>query len=157
MKNAGKIIIRYCQPEELGRVVIITNRAYDTPFSADKITTQAHSTIGELEDEINNKGVKVLVAEKDGQLIGAVRYMPYGKNSIWLGRLVVLPDFRQHGIGAMLMEKVTEIAKKEGREGILLDACEEKGLPPYYEKMGFIKIKKREHSKLTVYIMGKRV
>jgi len=52
-----------------------------------------------------------------------------------LGPLTVEPPFREHGIGAALIEASLAAAKKEGARLVLLVGDE-----PYYGRMGFKKV-----------------
>lgn len=71
-------------------------------------------------------------------LVGSVRLTPIKIGSaagFLLGPLTVEPPFREHGIGAALIEASLAAARKAGAKMILLVGDE-----PYYERMGFKKV-----------------
>lgn len=71
-------------------------------------------------------------------LVGSVRLTPIsigGTPALLLGPLTVEPPFREHGIGAALIEASLAAAKKEGARLVLLVGDE-----PYYGRMGFKKV-----------------
>ena len=71
-------------------------------------------------------------------LVGSVRLTPIKIGSaagLLLGPLTVEPPFREHGIGAALIEASLAAARKAGAKMILLVGDE-----PYYERMGFKKV-----------------
>lgn len=71
-------------------------------------------------------------------LVGSVRLTPIvigAAPALLLGPLTVEPPFREHGIGAALIEASLAAAKKEGARLVLLVGDE-----PYYGRMGFKKV-----------------
>jgi len=71
-------------------------------------------------------------------LVGSVRLTPIvigAAPALLLGPLTVEPPFREHGIGAALIETSLAAAKKAGARLVLLVGDE-----PYYGRMGFKKV-----------------
>lgn len=71
-------------------------------------------------------------------LVGSVRLTPIRVGTaaaLLLGPLTVEPPFREHGIGAALIEVSLAAARKSGAKIILLVGDE-----PYYVRMGFKKV-----------------
>lgn len=64
-------------------------------------------TVASLRTRMGAGGL--LLAEQDGQLIGMVLYRPE-EDQLYLGRLAVLPAFRQRGIGSLLIAAVEQRA-----------------------------------------------
>jgi ribosomal protein S18 acetylase RimI-like enzyme len=62
-------------------------------------------------------GIIALVA---GEAAGCVVYYPESESHLYLGRLAVLPAFRQHGIGHALVAAVESKAKAQDYAGISL-------------------------------------
>jgi ribosomal protein S18 acetylase RimI-like enzyme len=61
-----------------------------------------------------------ILAYVDGEVAGCVVYYPEGEHHLYLGRLAVLPAFRQHGVGHALVAAVEAKAKQQGYTGISL-------------------------------------
>lgn len=95
-----------------------------------------------------------LVAVAEGQLIGFVngcatdspviydelyscidQHRPNGKNLAIFG-LDVVPDCRRHGVAAQLLQAFITLAKKNGRQGVIL-TCKRR-LVHYYETFDFV-------------------
>ncbi len=63
--------------------------------------------------------VHCIVAERDGKLVGFCHYLFHRSTSrlahvCYLQDLFTAPDYRGHGIGRALIERVAEIAKESG-------------------------------------------
>ena len=61
----------------------------------------------------------IIVAETDGEIVGAVRYEPYA-DYLYLGRLAVAPAWQGRGIGRRLVEAVEEWAVLLGLDEVQL-------------------------------------
>ena len=86
----------------------------------------------ELEqDEYDPLSWHVLARSSDGLAIGTGRLMPDGH----IGRLAVLKEWRQYGVGRKLMEYLIGLAQREGFQHIRLNA--QVTVTEFYEKLGF--------------------
>lgn len=92
---------------------------------------------------------ELLVAEIDGQIVGAVAYVGPGKPKAdffqreWpiMRMLVVAPDFRGRGIGRALAEACLSLAKRDGARFFALHTSEIMHVAlPMYRRMGFEKV-----------------
>lgn len=75
-----------------------------------------------------------LAAEVDGRTVGCAEGLLQG-NAGWLGNIIVLPEFRGHGIGRALTESLVALFKRKGVQYQILVAT-----PlgePIYRKLGF--------------------
>lgn len=93
---------------------------------------------------------QVLVARRDGEIIGTVRlarakswaidaskFTPVATALYVLG-LAVSPEAREQGVGRCLMEAAKEAARVEPADALWLDAYEHiAGAGPFYRKCGF--------------------
>lgn len=79
-------------------------------------------------------------------------HVPNGDYQTIFG-LDVLPDYRNHGIAAQLMNYMIKISKASGRKGVIL-TCKKK-LIHYYSKFGYLNkgISKSVHGGVTWYDM----
>jgi len=109
-----------------------------------------------FEERIKTFPESFLVAETEGFLIGfingcvtnssviydelfktAKHHTPDGNNLTVFG-LDVIPEFRNQGIAAHLMNQFILLAKKSGRKSVIL-TCKD-GLVHYYESFGYVNI-----------------
>ena len=84
---------------------------------------------------LHNGGV--IVAEVDGEVVGAVRYEPY-ETYLYLARLAVAPDWQGQGIGRRLVEAVEGWALLLGLDEVRLGVRAE--LPAnrdFYRRLGY--------------------
>ena len=124
-----------------------------------------------LEQRINTFSKSFFVAEIDEKIIGFINgciingtviydelyensalHVPDGDYQTIFG-LDVIPDYRNHGIAAQLMNHMIKASRLAGRKGIIL-ACKYK-LIHYYETFGYVNtgISKSEHGGAEWYDM----
>ncbi len=101
-------------------------------------------------------GENFLVARKDDQIVGFIngnetsqRYLPdffysdaslHDPKGIYMAvfGIDVLPTYQHQGIASMLMHAYIDLARKKGKEGIIL-TCKDR-LLPFYESFGYKKL-----------------
>ena len=112
------------------------------------------ATKDSLEQRINTFSKSFFVAEIDEKIIGFINgciitgtviydelyensalHVPDGDYQTIFG-LDVIPDYRNHGVAAQLMNYMIEVSRLAGRKGVIL-TCKEK-LIHYYEKFGYV-------------------
>ncbi|MBT3284813.1 GNAT family N-acetyltransferase [Candidatus Bathyarchaeota archaeon] len=76
----------------------------------------------------------LFIAQEDEVDLGMVSTTSYGSIA-WIGDLVVLPESRGHGIGAILMQKAIDHLTGIGAKSIRLDAVQRAA--PLYRRLGF--------------------
>ena len=74
----------------------------------------------------------ILAEDAEGKAIGTGRIDTHGK----IGRMAVLPDWRQHGVGKQILTKALEIAREQGLTRVYLHA--QVSAMGFYEAAGFI-------------------
>ena len=90
----------------------------------------------ELElDEQDETAIHVL-AYQDGQCIGTARLVNLGNQSMQIGRMAVLTQYRGNGIGKRILEELIELSRKQGTSSIILHA--QITAIAFYEKLGFL-------------------
>ena len=151
-----KIKIRYCKTSELLKLISLTSEAYAVPYMVGGIINSFHETLEKIKKDIG-KRMKILVAEKDNNLIGAVRFAPIDEGKLKFGRLAVLPIYRRKGIGAKLINSVLKIAQEQNFKTVALDVMEEKELVPFYKKFGFKVKSRKKHQNHHDVFMEKRI
>lgn len=84
------------------------------------------------------------VAERDGEILGSIRYWPivldYGDakpavEALLLGPLAVSPTAQKSGVGMALMKETLERARAQGWKAVILVGDE-----PYYARVGFSRL-----------------
>lgn len=152
----NQIKIRYCKPSELLKIISLTAESYSVSYNPSAIINKSYETLKKIKDNIKS-GTKILVAEENNNLIGAVRFDSEVSGILKLNRLAVLAKHRNKGVGALLINSVLEIARNQGFKAILIEVMEEKGLVSFYEKFGF-KIKNRKkHQNHHDVVMEKEI
>jgi GNAT superfamily N-acetyltransferase len=79
-----------------------------------------------------------IIAYSNGLPAGCVVYYPEGEGTMYLGRLAVLPAYRQHGVGQALVAAVENKAQMKGY--IRMNLSVRMGLPrnrAFFERMGY--------------------
>lgn len=87
----------------------------------------------------------VFVAEIDGTPCGTASTTPYGRETAWIGMVLMHPDFRRRGVGTALLVRCIEHLQAMRIDSIKLDATD-LGRPVYL-KLGFAE--EREIFRLT--------
>ncbi|MES2648764.1 MAG: GNAT family N-acetyltransferase [Bacteroidota bacterium] len=83
----------------------------------------------------------LLLAKKGTDFVGCVAFRFKATGICEMKRLYVRDDFKQAGLGRLLVEKIIAVAKKEGYKKMILDTLER--LSPalrLYQSIGFKKI-----------------
>ena len=89
----------------------------------------------ELElDEFDPTAVHAL-AYQNTQCIGTGRLVDLGNGKAQIGRMAVLIEFRDKGIGKQILERLVNLAVSQGIREIILHS--QVDAIPFYEKLGF--------------------
>ena len=150
-----EIKIRRAKPEDLDRVKCVTRQAYKIPIKQHGFVTRVTEP-ETLRRDLADDRLSILVAVVDAKIVGAIRY-EVTDNDIYLFRLAVLKTFRKRGVASRLVEAVEKAAEKGGYGMVRLDCVEEKGLAPYYQKLGYVIDKIIDHGFYHGVYMSKRV
>jgi GNAT superfamily N-acetyltransferase len=95
-----------------------------------------------------------LKAVENGRIIGSVRAF-VKEGTCYVGRLIVHPDFQNHGIGKQLMGRIEEVFKEASRFEIFTGHRSERNLY-VYEKLGYKRFKTvTANEKLTIVFLEK--
>ena len=82
-------------------------------------------------DEFDSASRHVL-AEAGGRTIGTGRLLPDGH----IGRMAVLPEWREQGVGSALLQTLLDLARAAGHERAILNAQVQ--AMPFYRRFGFV-------------------
>ena len=75
------------------------------------------------------------LAYLEARCIGTGRLVDLGGELYQIGRMAILAQFRNQGIGLKILEKLTDLAKSQGAKSIVLYS--QMVAIPFYEKLGF--------------------
>jgi predicted GNAT family N-acyltransferase len=74
----------------------------------------------------------ILASDADGHAIGTGRIDAHGK----IGRMAVLPHWRQHGVGQAILLKALDLARTQGLKRVYLHA--QVSAQGFYSRAGFV-------------------
>lgn len=147
--------IRCAKLEDLKRVSYITKLAWKVPYNRLGVVNRFQEN-EKIIDLFKKREMKILVAEVNNKIIGALRYQ-YKENKIYFFKLAVLVSYRKNGVGTALIKRLESEAKKIKIKEICLDVMEEKFLAPYYQKLGYKIINKVKHIDHHDIYMSKKI
>ncbi len=88
-------------------------------------------------DEHDGPNTKYIVVLDDEFPVATSRLYPIDQNKVMIGRVVVLPEYRHHGLGSLVMEETEKWAKELGYKTAVIESRDNK--VEFYEKLGYIK------------------
>ena len=95
-----------------------------------------HITLDQEFDEHDTPDTKYIVMVDDYLPVATCRLYPIDNESIMLGRIVVLPEYRGKGIGRTAVAEAEKWAKEMGYKKAVLESRE--GKEGFYQKMGYV-------------------
>ena len=96
---------------------------------------QHHISLREEFDEHDCDGTRYIVLLDDGYPIGTCRFYELTPDSVTLGRVVVLPEYRGKKLGAKVVIETEKWIKELGYKQIIIDSRTE--VVGFYEKLGY--------------------
>ncbi|MBR6214824.1 MAG: GNAT family N-acetyltransferase [Spirochaetaceae bacterium] len=96
---------------------------------------QHHIPLRDEFDEHDGNGTKYIVILDDGYPIATCRFYEISPDSVSLGRVVVLPEYRGKNIGRMAVEQAEIWIRECGYKKIEIDS--RTVAVKFYEKLGF--------------------
>lgn len=78
---------------------------------------------------------KYIVVTDNDFPVATARMYPLDRTSIMIGRVVVLPEYRHHGLGTMVVHACEEWAEELGYGKAVLESRDNK--TAFYEKLGY--------------------
>lgn len=87
-------------------------------------------------DEHDCDGTKYIVLLDSGYPVATCRFYEIEENTVTLGRVVVLPEYRGKGLGKMAVQQAEEWIKTLGYKKIVIDSRVE--AVGFYKKLGYI-------------------
>ena len=97
---------------------------------------QHHISLREEFDEHDREGTKYIVLLDDGYPVATCRFYGVDAESVALGRVVVLPEYRGRGLGRKVVEEAERWIGELGYRKIAIDS--RIVAVPFYEKLGYL-------------------
>ena len=129
------VTVRSYQPEDYAQLVALYKQSqlYGGQFDADRDSEERLSRIAERSPD------SILVAERDGQVIGTVSLLKDGRTA-WLFRFAVMKDKDEAHITSALYAQAVRILKSQGHNQVLVYApADDENFAERYNKLGFNK------------------
>ena len=96
---------------------------------------QHHISLREEFDEHDADGTRYIVLLDDGYPVATCRFYAAEPGRAVLGRVVVLPDYRGHGLGRMVVEEAERWLRELGFREVAIDS--RIVAIAFYEKLGY--------------------
>ncbi len=110
------------------------------PLSIEAATEYWHHVI----DDVAQQRVFLLVAQKNGTIVGTVQLaparQPNAPHRAEVVKLLVHSGYRRQGIASQLMAAVEAVALENDRWLLFLDSERGSDGPPFYEKVGYTRV-----------------
>ena len=99
---------------------------------------QHHISLRDEFDEHDGDGAKYILILDQGYPIATCRFYEIGENAVTIGRVVVLPEYREHHLGERVIREAESWIKENGYKKIIVDS--RTVAVGFYEKLGYEKI-----------------
>lgn len=134
------MIIEQTDMEDAKEILVLQKLCYisEAEIYSDYTISPLVQTIDEIKAQF--KDYFFLKAVESGRIIGSVRARMSNRDTCYIGRLIVHPNFQNQGIGTQLMEMIEEIFDKCQRWELMTGDKSEKNII-FYEKRGYHKFR----------------
>ena len=96
---------------------------------------QHHISLRDEFDEHDCDGTRYIVLLDEGFPVATCRFYETGPGQVTIGRVVVLPEYRAHGLGTMVIQQAEQWIAELGYSCIEVDSRTE--AVGFYSKLGF--------------------
>ena len=96
---------------------------------------QHHISLRDEFDEHDCDGTKYIVFLDDGYPVATCRFYEISPESVVLGRVVVLPEYRKNGLGVSVVQEAEKWIRECGYKEIIVDSRTE--VVGFYSKLGY--------------------
>ena len=97
-----------------------------------------HITLDREFDEHDTPETMYLVALDDVLPVATCRLLPADETCMTVGRIVVLPEYRHHGLGSRIVTEAERWAAELGYRKVALESRVNKRI--FYEKLGYMAV-----------------
>ena len=99
---------------------------------------QYHISLRDEFDEHDREGTEYIVLLNQGYPIATCRFYEIGGNAVTIGRVVVLPEYREQHLGERVIREAESWIRELGYKEIIVDS--RTVAVGFYEKLGYEKI-----------------
>ena len=99
---------------------------------------QYHISLRDEFDEHDREGTKYIVLLNQGYPIATCRFYEIGGNAVTIGRVVVLPEYREQHLGERVIREAESWIRELGYKEIIVDS--RTVAVGFYEKLGYEKV-----------------
>lgn len=152
--TAKTLRLRPPRAGDLGRVVALHGELYTREFGYDWTFEALVAEIcAHFARDFDAKRERCWIAELDGAVVGSVFLVMSSSRVAKLRLLIVHPDARGRGLGALLVERCIRFARKAGyRKMVLWTQSHLDAARAIYRNKGFLKKQSQKH-----YSFGKKL
>ena len=125
----------YISPMEILRATTLAQRAGAYYVRIQAMARKHHIPLEEEFDGHDTPDTLYIVAVDDYLPVATCRMYPLDKESMMLGRIVVLPEYRHKGLGTLVVKEAEEWAKETGFTKAVVESRDNK--VAFYENMGY--------------------
>lgn len=140
IEQNASVIIRRAIETDASELLIVIRSAMALYARQSGIETPLDAELETIEDlKIHINTDTVLVAERDGELVGTVRLVREDNDTAWFTRFAVLPTYQRSGIGQRLFEASEQYLRQMGCRAVYLHtALTNQALVSFYKAKGFV-------------------
>ena len=99
---------------------------------------QHHISLRDEFDEHDGEGTKYIILLDQGYPVGTCRFYETSENVVTIGRVVVLPEYREHHLGERVIQEAEDWIRELGYKEIIVDS--RVVAVGFYEKLGYEKV-----------------
>ena len=99
---------------------------------------QHHISLRDEFDEHDGEGTKYIILLDQGYPIGTCRFYEISESAVTIGRVVVLPEYREHHLGERVIREAEDWIRELGYKEIIVDS--RVVAVGFYEKLGYEKV-----------------
>ncbi|MCE5321814.1 GNAT family N-acetyltransferase [bacterium] len=161
MDNVEIKWVTKAQLNESVRIICESFATLEQEFDITKENCPTHPSFMTRErlDEMIESGMELYGLFVDSRQVGTVSIETY-KEKYYLGKLAVLPEYRHHGFGEMLVRFVIEKVRSRNIDRLGLGMIDKHTiLKDWYKRFGFAEVSKRDfdHLPFTTCFMAMRL